>query len=187
MGFSPSKYWQSPCFRETVVQREEICAPELISLALKTPLCSWSLSPKWRLRLFSKGSWAMRMCLDNFHSGNEKRSLGMRKGYWKWQKDIEQMLWFRTRFQHHTHTDNRDWLVGEGGVGVILCGISIYFKQMSMPCSKLFQHKSSHEEYQKFAEDWTVPSFASPGFLTSLSESQLQLSCDLFKAGTEFY
>lgn len=36
--------------------------------------------------------------------------------FWERQKVIEQISSFRTRFQHHIHTDNRDWLV-EGGVG----------------------------------------------------------------------
>lgn len=58
---------------------------------------------------------------------------------------------------------------------------------MSVPCSKPLQHKSSPEEYQNLAEGWTVSSFSSPCFLTSLSESQLHCSWDLFKAGIEFY
>lgn len=104
----------------------------------------------------------------------------MRKGYWEREKVIEKISYFRTRFQHHIHIDNQDWLVMEGSVGVILHSISIYFKQMSAPCSKPLQHKSSPEEYQNFAEGWTASSFSFPCCLTSLYESQLQFNYNLY-------
>lgn len=44
--------------------------------------CSQFLSIKWGLRLFSKEIWAARTCLNTSCSGNKKKVLGTRKGYW---------------------------------------------------------------------------------------------------------
>lgn len=97
---------------------------------------------------------------------------------------MEQISSFRTRFHHHIHADNQDWLmeVGVGGTERGICS-----KQMSVPCSKPLQHKSSPEDGQNLAEVWAISSFSSPCSLTSLSESQLQFNWDLLKAKAEFY
>lgn len=104
--------------------------------------------------------------------------------FWEWQKVIEQISSFRTRFQHHIHTDNQDWLV-EGGAGGTERGI--FSKEMSTPCPKPLQPKSSPEDGQNLAEVWAVSSFSSPWFLTTLSESQLQFNRDLLQARGKFY
>lgn len=104
--------------------------------------------------------------------------------FWEWQKVIEQISSFRTRFQHHILTDNQDWLV-EGGAGGTERGI--FSKEMSTPCPKPLQPKSSPEDGQNLAEVWAVSSFSSPWFLTSLSESQLQFNRDLLQARGKFY
>lgn len=56
-----------------VAQRGEIWASALILFALEISQCFPSLSLMWGLRIISKEIFGMRMCLDNFHSGNNKR------------------------------------------------------------------------------------------------------------------
>lgn len=108
------------------------------------------------LRLFSKESLAVRMCLSTFCSGNKKRALGKRKGYsakftvWDQTLNVTAMLIIRADF------------VMEGGVGVIEGHFSIHYKQMLAPCSK-----PHHQPWRILKLCWGVSSFFF--FLSSFS------------------